>query len=232
MFHFSTFAPDAYTFSVRYPEGWVAPFRNPKVNACLPARLGLSQVTASFIASRHQDIRRTPFCSVIPTGRRASRFRSAFRTVVYRRWVKDTSSSLRRSDPIGLLIQGCPFLSSPISSSTRSRQLRLGAARTRFFLCSFTFFGNSSTAGFLPCLAAQLHSDAPPRSESYLIVLIQLSKNRHSARRPKVAALPGPGFRTRFPICRSRSCGRLRWGRMLSVSPATSSGVARAFCTF
>lgn len=60
MFQFPRFAPDAYAFSVRYPEGWVAPFRNPKITARLPAPLGLSQVTTSFIASRHQDIRRVP----------------------------------------------------------------------------------------------------------------------------------------------------------------------------
>jgi hypothetical protein len=39
-------------------SGWVAPFGNPKINACLPAPSGLSQVTTSFIASRRQDIHR------------------------------------------------------------------------------------------------------------------------------------------------------------------------------
>jgi hypothetical protein len=95
MFHFSTFALDPYTFRVKYPEGWVAPFRNPKVNACLPAHLGLSQVTASFIASRYQDIRRTPFCSVIPTGRRLRR--RSLRQIVSPPVVKGHAPGFRRS---------------------------------------------------------------------------------------------------------------------------------------
>ena len=60
MFHFATFAPLPYTFRQRYPFGWVAPFRNPRITAWLPAPLGLSQVPTSFIASRRQDIHRAP----------------------------------------------------------------------------------------------------------------------------------------------------------------------------
>ena len=51
MFQFPSFAPNAYAFSVGYPCGWVAPFGNPRINARLPAPLGLSQVPTSFIAS-------------------------------------------------------------------------------------------------------------------------------------------------------------------------------------
>jgi hypothetical protein len=38
----------------------VSAFRNPRINACLPASRGLSQATTSFVASRCQDIHRTP----------------------------------------------------------------------------------------------------------------------------------------------------------------------------
>ena len=64
MFQFSTFASYTYAFSARYPCGWVAPFGNPKIAALLPAPLGLSQVHASFIASRRQDIRHAPLCLI------------------------------------------------------------------------------------------------------------------------------------------------------------------------
>ena len=60
MFQFSTFASYAYAFSARYPCGWVAPFGHPRIEAWLPAPLGFSQVPASFIASRHQDIHHVP----------------------------------------------------------------------------------------------------------------------------------------------------------------------------
>ena len=61
MFQFPGFAPLPYAFRQRYPEGWVAPFGNPEFIAWLPAPSGLSQVPTSFIASRHQVIRRTLF---------------------------------------------------------------------------------------------------------------------------------------------------------------------------
>ena len=63
MFHFSTFALCTYAFSTKYPCGWVAPFGDPEISALLPAPSGISQVYASFIASRRQDIRRAPFLS-------------------------------------------------------------------------------------------------------------------------------------------------------------------------
>ena len=36
MFQFTRFASHTYVFSMRYPEGWVSPFRNPRIKACLP----------------------------------------------------------------------------------------------------------------------------------------------------------------------------------------------------
>jgi hypothetical protein len=60
MFQFSAFALHPYAFRVKYPCGWVAPFGNPRITARLPAPRGLSQVPASFIASRHQDIHHVP----------------------------------------------------------------------------------------------------------------------------------------------------------------------------
>ena len=60
MFQFSTFALCAYAFSTKYPCGWVAPFRDSKITAWLPAPLDLSQVPTSFIASGRQDIHRVP----------------------------------------------------------------------------------------------------------------------------------------------------------------------------
>lgn len=56
MFHFSTFALHPYTFRVKYPCGWVAPFGDPEITAWLPAPSGFSQVPTSFVASRCQDI--------------------------------------------------------------------------------------------------------------------------------------------------------------------------------
>src|SRR3569623_491148 len=38
------------------PKPWVAPFRNPRIKACLPAPRGLSQATTSFIACCRQGI--------------------------------------------------------------------------------------------------------------------------------------------------------------------------------
>ena len=39
----------------------VAPFGNPRINACLAAPRGLSQLTTPFIASRRQGIHRAPY---------------------------------------------------------------------------------------------------------------------------------------------------------------------------
>src|SRR5579872_7599874 len=59
MFQFTGFAPNTYGFSVGYPgkPGWVSPFGNRRVKACLPARRRLSQATTSFIAFYRQGIR-------------------------------------------------------------------------------------------------------------------------------------------------------------------------------
>ena len=51
----------------------VSAFGDPRINARLPASRGLSQAAASFVASRCQDIRRTPFLSLAtPTDRRTN----------------------------------------------------------------------------------------------------------------------------------------------------------------
>ena len=52
--------PHTYVFSVGYPTdvGWVSPFGNVRIKACLPAPLTLSQVSTSFIASDCQGIHR------------------------------------------------------------------------------------------------------------------------------------------------------------------------------
>src|SRR5258706_2251141 len=42
----------------------VSAFRNLRINACLPASRSLSQAAASFVASRCQDIHRTPLVSL------------------------------------------------------------------------------------------------------------------------------------------------------------------------
>jgi hypothetical protein len=59
MFQFTGFAPNTYGFSAGYPgkPGWVSPFGNRRVKACLPARRRLSQATTSFIAFYRQGIR-------------------------------------------------------------------------------------------------------------------------------------------------------------------------------
>ncbi len=56
MFQFTRFASHTYVFSVRYPEGWVSPFRNLRINAYLPAPRSLSQAFTSFVAYHRQGI--------------------------------------------------------------------------------------------------------------------------------------------------------------------------------
>ena len=56
MFQFARFASHTYVFSVRYPRGWVSPFRNLRINAYLPAPRSLSQAFASFVAFHCQGI--------------------------------------------------------------------------------------------------------------------------------------------------------------------------------
>ena len=57
MFQFATFALHTYVFSMQYPCGWVSPFGNLRINACLLAPRSLSQATTSFIACNRQGIR-------------------------------------------------------------------------------------------------------------------------------------------------------------------------------
>ena len=56
MFQFTRFASHDYVFIMRYPEGWVSPFRNLRIKAYLPAPRSLSQAITSFIACNRQGI--------------------------------------------------------------------------------------------------------------------------------------------------------------------------------
>ncbi len=56
MFQFTRFASHDYVFIMRYPEGWVSPFRNLRINAYLPAPRSLSQAFTSFVAYHCQGI--------------------------------------------------------------------------------------------------------------------------------------------------------------------------------
>ena len=50
----------AYAFNWESPCGGVSPFGHRRINSCLPDPRRLSQAAASFVASRCQDIHRTP----------------------------------------------------------------------------------------------------------------------------------------------------------------------------
>ena len=56
MFQFTRFASHTYVFSMRYPEGWVSPFRNLRIKAYLPAPRSISQAITSFVAYHCQGI--------------------------------------------------------------------------------------------------------------------------------------------------------------------------------
>ena len=57
MFQFSRFALPTLCIQVGVTlAGWVSPFGNPRIKACLPAPRGLSQATTSFIACNRQGI--------------------------------------------------------------------------------------------------------------------------------------------------------------------------------
>ncbi len=58
MFQFPGFASASYGFRRRYPRGWVSPFRDLRINACLPAPRSFSQAATSFIACDRQGIHR------------------------------------------------------------------------------------------------------------------------------------------------------------------------------
>ena len=62
IFQFAGLASTPYEFRCRYPAstGWVSPFGNPRIIACLAAPRGLSQPTTSFVACLRQGIHRTP----------------------------------------------------------------------------------------------------------------------------------------------------------------------------
>ena len=56
MFQFTRFASHSYVFTARYPFGWVSPFGNLRIKACLPAPRSLSQAITSFVACNRQGI--------------------------------------------------------------------------------------------------------------------------------------------------------------------------------
>ena len=56
MFQFARFASSSYVFTARYPCGWVSPFGNLRIKACLPAPRSLSQAITSFVACNRQGI--------------------------------------------------------------------------------------------------------------------------------------------------------------------------------
>lgn len=56
MFQFTRFASHDYVFIMRYPKGWVSPFRNLRIKANLPAPRSLSQAITSFVAYHCQGI--------------------------------------------------------------------------------------------------------------------------------------------------------------------------------
>ena len=63
MVQFPPFASDGYEFTAGcrgINPRRVSPFGNPWIEACLAAPQGLSQLAASFIASRRQGIHRLP----------------------------------------------------------------------------------------------------------------------------------------------------------------------------
>lgn len=70
MFQFPAFALTALCVQAAVTGGFrpgrVSPFRNPRINARLPASRGLSQAPTSFVASRCQDIHRAPLVTWPP----------------------------------------------------------------------------------------------------------------------------------------------------------------------
>ncbi len=56
MFQFARFASYPYVFRIRYPRGWVSPFRDLRINAYLPAPRSFSQAITSFVAYHRQGI--------------------------------------------------------------------------------------------------------------------------------------------------------------------------------
>ena len=58
MFQFPGFAFRPYGFRTEYPRGWVAPFRDLRIQACWPAPRSFSQAAASFVACGRLGIHR------------------------------------------------------------------------------------------------------------------------------------------------------------------------------
>ena len=58
MFQFPGFASRTYGFGPGYPRGWVAPFRDLRIIARLPAPRSFSQAATSFVACGRQGIHR------------------------------------------------------------------------------------------------------------------------------------------------------------------------------
>jgi hypothetical protein len=58
MFQFPGFASQPYELRLGYPCGWVSPFRDLRLIACLPAPRSFSQAATSFIACGRQGIHR------------------------------------------------------------------------------------------------------------------------------------------------------------------------------
>ena len=56
MFQFTRFASQPSVFRLRYPCGWVSPFRDLRITAYLPAPRSFSQAITSFVAYHRQGI--------------------------------------------------------------------------------------------------------------------------------------------------------------------------------
>jgi hypothetical protein len=212
MFQFSAFALHPYAFRVKYPCGWVAPFGNPRITARLPAPLGLSQVPASFIASRHQDIHHVPLCSVIPTGRRGLA------------WVAPDCSALTGWPTWVPLREGPPISPLIHRNSWLIRRDSTFALRAAFnFLAAFCSPTRRPLREPAETPAWQSTTTLPPIPQYRLgdmFIRIRLSKSRHLC--------PGfPGFRCRF----HPSASRLGVGSSLDRTPRQSSCRVSVFST-
>ena len=91
-------------------NGRVSPFRNPRIEACLPAPRGLSQATTSFIASRCQGIHHTLLIASStrpPTGiKQSPAFRQDHASDRYVQRPVEAPHSHTRGDVLGLMRHG------------------------------------------------------------------------------------------------------------------------------
>ena len=60
MFHFGACGPPSCPGVPGFSSGWVSPFGHPRIEACSAAPRGISQLAASFVASRSQGILHLP----------------------------------------------------------------------------------------------------------------------------------------------------------------------------